>query len=976
MSTVTQRIPNLFRGISQQPDNRKQPGQLRDSVNAFPDYALGLLKRPGGKFLSNLYNATTSGKWFSILRDEQEKYVAQYDDNIFRIWQLTDGSPRVVDMGTNTGVPVACNIINLKATLNAYNLAKDDTAAKLTLLHAAQSTYAEVLAGQNETQQALFEIQYDYDKPGEIEQTVKTGILLRSSGAYIVKNNNVIIGSTSTLPADYALGTELTNEYPLIASQGYRVFQAILTVAATHTAGDLATAETNMNTAQTNYDIAVGSEATALANYQTEVDNCAITSQPGNAYLNGATADDIELLTLSDYTFVLNKAKTVAMTTATTGSPDNWAFVVLNIVTTGHYRIYLDDVERAHYNAGTGGDADQIVSDLANDINGQTFGTTTFTAVTVGPGIFISADAAFTIRVIGASGGNSMTAFQSTISSVSQLPVQCRNGFKVQVVNSADINADDMYVKFVADGGSTYGPGVWEETNGWDLQYELDPLTLPHQLIRQADGSFVYQPVAWEDRTIGDDTTNPLPSFVGSTINSIFFYRNRLGFLSNESVILSKAGDYFNFFNTTALTVTSDDPIDISASSIQPVNMRYVRPSSVGLVLFSDNEQYILTTDSDILSPTSSKLNELSSYECDPDLKAVGLGTSLAFVSKTPLFTRMYELTGISTDTPPAMFDQTQIVPELIPSSVDSMISSPGLSIVSIGTVGEPVVYQFRYAQQGNERLVSTWYKWDLTGNLLDQFFDASTYYSVVANGTDVTVQSYDLTQSSESGFLTLPSGERTDVCLDLWYVNPYRVYDPNSDDSDITRIRLPHDEAVGDTLAVVVLGGYIGASSSITSASVGAVLYPTVESDSDGYYVDVVGDYRGRNLITGYIYNMEVELPKFFVTETDNRSAQTDFTSDLIIHRVKVATGLSGSVKYQIEITGRPEWSQTVESTMPQVYSLNNVSLASDSVHTVPIYQRNENLSFKIIGDTPMPVSILNLTWEGNYNTGFYQRI
>jgi hypothetical protein len=102
MSTITQRIPNFLLGISQQPDNRKFPGQLNDCVNAFPDYALGLLKRPGGQFQSDLYGATADGKWFSILRDPQEKYVAQYDDNQFRIgWNLLDGSPRAVDMGVD-----------------------------------------------------------------------------------------------------------------------------------------------------------------------------------------------------------------------------------------------------------------------------------------------------------------------------------------------------------------------------------------------------------------------------------------------------------------------------------------------------------------------------------------------------------------------------------------------------------------------------------------------------------------------------------------------------------------------------------------------------------------------------------------------------------------------------------------------------------------------------------------------------------
>ena len=57
MSTITQNIPTFLYGISQQPDNKKSPGQLKNATNTFPDYALGMLKRPGGKFVEKLYNA-------------------------------------------------------------------------------------------------------------------------------------------------------------------------------------------------------------------------------------------------------------------------------------------------------------------------------------------------------------------------------------------------------------------------------------------------------------------------------------------------------------------------------------------------------------------------------------------------------------------------------------------------------------------------------------------------------------------------------------------------------------------------------------------------------------------------------------------------------------------------------------------------------------------------------------------------------
>ena len=184
-----------------------------------------------------------------------------------------------------------------------------------------------------------------------------------------------------------------------------------------------------------------------------------------------------------------------------------------------------------------------------------------------------------------------------------------------------------------------------------------------------------------------------------------------MGFLSGQNVILSKAGDIFNFWNTTALTATNDDPIDISAAGKRPVFMHYVEPTAVGLVMYSSTEQFLLTTDSDILSPTSAKVNILSGYEADPKVESVNLGTKQAFISKTPLHTRVFELNDVSADQPPLMDDITSTVPELIPSSSDSFASSPALSMLSLVTTDSNELYQYRFlAQRG--KLVSSWFKW------------------------------------------------------------------------------------------------------------------------------------------------------------------------------------------------------------------------------------------------------------------------
>ena len=51
MANITQTIPNLTQGISQQPDEYKIPGQVKDMVTALPDVTQGLLKSPAGKFV-------------------------------------------------------------------------------------------------------------------------------------------------------------------------------------------------------------------------------------------------------------------------------------------------------------------------------------------------------------------------------------------------------------------------------------------------------------------------------------------------------------------------------------------------------------------------------------------------------------------------------------------------------------------------------------------------------------------------------------------------------------------------------------------------------------------------------------------------------------------------------------------------------------------------------------------------------------
>ena len=963
MSTVSQSIPNLLSGISQQPDSRKRPGQLKDAVNAFPDFALGLLKRPGGKFVANLPNATSSGKWFPILRDTNEKYIVQYVNNRFHVWDLADGDVRAVDMGAaQGGTAGTCLITDQLTKANDYNTKVAATATALTALQAAEVTLSQAIAAQYATTESLFEFRYIYNT--DVVEQLHSGIAENADGVLTVKDNGTVVSVATTLPANYALSTERTSEHPLIASTGFRVYEAEKTTAATNTPV-LATAEAAYTTAKTAYDTAVADEATSKATLDAQYADCAIATIAPTAYLAGATSEDIELLTINDYTFVLNKKKTVQMTANTThatGLDANRAQVVINIASNStNYEVLLTQsgttTTFSNTSASSGASADSIASALASSITANA----AYTATQVGASVYITSSNPFTVETRGGSAESAIFALTDTVGNIARLPLQSKNGYVVKVVNAEDIDIDDMYVKFTTDGGGTFGTGQWEETTEPGITYEFDELTMPHQLVRQADGTFTFSVVNWNDRIVGDENTNPTPSFVGNEISHVFFYRNRMGFLSGQNVVLSKAGDLFNFWNTSAQTATNDDPVDISAAGKKPVFLNYVEPTAVGLVLYSTTEQFLLSTDSDILSPRSAKVNTLSGYEADADVESVSLGTSQAFVSKTPLYTRLFELNDISSEQPPLMADVTATVPELIPAAIDSMVASPALSIVSLGQIGTSTIYQYRFlAESRDKRLVNSWYKWELTGTLLTQFFDSSTWYAVVANGTDVYVQSFDMTQSSEEGFLTLPTGEKTDVCLDLFETNPHRTYDSAT---DTTRIFLPFDNVTGKTFSVVVLSNF------------GAVIAGTIAGSAGAQYVDIAGDYRGINMVIGFDYKMTVDLPKLYRYRVNNNQVTNDDVSSLIIHRLKVKTGLSGPVDYKISITGLNDWTNTVSVTQPNQYQLNNVNMQASSTHVVPIFQRNENLAIRIIGNTPFPVSLLGLDWEGKLNQRFYRR-
>ena len=150
MASITQTIPNYVGGISEQPDQLKFPGQVKDVVNAIPDVTRGLYKRPGSKRIgsSPLSSVQSGGSWFHYHRDEDEgSYIGQVAaDGQVRVWRCSDGTLMTTAYGTG-GQTAIQNYLATSEPENLQFLTINDT----TFVSSRDSSNANTLVGQTGT---------------------------------------------------------------------------------------------------------------------------------------------------------------------------------------------------------------------------------------------------------------------------------------------------------------------------------------------------------------------------------------------------------------------------------------------------------------------------------------------------------------------------------------------------------------------------------------------------------------------------------------------------------------------------------------------------------------------------------------------------------------------------------------------------------------------------------------------------------
>ena len=264
----------------------------------------------------------------------------------------------------------------------------------------------------------------------------------------------------------------------------------------------------------------------------------------------------------------------------------------------------------------------------------------------IGTTMYLSSASTFNIEVVEE---DLMRVMQDSTNDVTNLPNQCKHGYIVQVKNARMADEDDYYLRFDGQNGND-GAGAWSECAKPNIDKNFTNMPIVIQRTSVAE-TFEVKQFAYEDRRVGDDNTNPLPSFISrdgnnnfnGRINKVLFFRNRLAFLSGENVILSRPGTLGkpDFFVVSALTTSATDPIDISAASMFPSELFDGIEISAGLVVFSTNQQFILTSDDTVLNPDTAKLKSISTFNYNKNIPPISLGTTLAYIDNSGRFSRL-----------------------------------------------------------------------------------------------------------------------------------------------------------------------------------------------------------------------------------------------------------------------------------------------------------------------------------------------
>lgn len=689
----------------------------------------------------------------------------------------------------------------------------------------------------------------------------------------------------------------------------------------------------------------------------------------GKGYISSTDpAADFRAVTVADYTFILNRSRTVTDSgVLSTSRP----FEALVPVKTGlyskTYTISINGTQVASYTTpdGTaGGHVAMIATDyIATQLVTGFSAPTGITVARFGSIIYITGTSDFSITTSDGYGDAAMYAVKGQLQRFSDLPANASvQDFTVEIVGDKTSSFDNYWVRYDKTNGGT---GVWRESLKPGISTGFDKASMPWGLIRQTDGTFTFKPLDWDKRLVGDDQSAPHPSFVGRKIRDIFFYRNRLGFIADESVCFSEAGEFFNFYPTTVTDLLDSDRIDASVSHTKVSNLVAAVPFSKQLLLFSAQTQFSLES-GDLLTPRTVAIQPTTEFECDPDVHPEGVGKVVYFAVPKGAYSGIREYYVDNDSGTNDAADVTSHVPQYLPRNITKLAVASNEDIMCVISSDTPnTIYVYKFYWNNNEKLQSSWSKWTFGqyDHVLNIDFLESRLLIAINRPTGLFLESLDLSRVADTAAPTLdphyvPHLDRSVVIQPsmMTYVAPYTVIDP----ADIGY--------TPESSEYVVVG-----AAGIGSPEVGSI-YPAF-LDTDGK-VKVLGDIR-PNSLTSFIFGKKYLFRYRFSTIVPKRQSRnggeiSDNVARLQLRNMQVNYTDTGYFQAKVTPKGRDTYTYTYTG---KILGLDSSTIGEDGLtkfetgsFKFPVMSQNTTVDIELQSDSPLPCSFLSVDWEGFY--------
>lgn len=928
MASIQQTVPNLLGGVSQQPDDIKLPGQVRQAENIYLDPTFGCLKRPPTRWVSSLGSDIPDGcRWFPIFRDNAELYmVAMYrkpDDQalVVRVWGVS-GNEITVNMDTSFDVYVGASSLEALRYL---------TIADYTLL---ANTEAEPTTDSEE-----FE---------EVEDALVTVDTVSYNTTYIID----LAGPESDTVTKTRATKISVNPANWTRSQPDCEFQSSGTFTVSYDDEPIDTndeeAEGLVSVSRKDGEPVNGNGLTVRIVTQcrsvrdTDTDDEYYSRYNTDVILyNGGTdwqVGDIIRIQMANKDY----------------------FITIEEVSS--YEVYANHASVSYTSPATnesgGLNLVDVVTGLTDAVNGIADYNYAAESVNNVIRVYRTNNKPFIISTRGGQAGSALSAFRKTAPDVSKLPSQCFDDFRLKIANTEEATSDDYYVKFVSDQEGYPGPGIWEETVKQGDREFLNKTSMPFALIREANGTFSLKPLddsmalgGWAERSVGDSNTNPTPTFVGNqqTIRAMFLHRNRLGFVTEDSCVLSQPGDYFNFYSVSGITISDADPIDISASDTKPVSLKDAISTSQGVVLLGEQAQFSLGTQEAIFSSNTAEMKKVSGYDYLGKVLPQHTGVSVMYATSAGEFTKVMELAVQSIRNTPLTEEATRTIPRYIPTDLDWSACSPNNDLVLFGK-RDDAIYVFRFFNEGDTRKVAGWSKWIFAGSIEFAAFKGDDLYLIQSlNGE------YQLLK------MTLIDGPTTGIDLGFTQFRPRC-------DMQVKKSDLVKDGQVvspsGRVDAVYrVPDGYAYSGQIIVAfTDVRTGEYITIDIEDGKFKVE-----EERNFTMGLEYNGKVELPRFWVQPDPNKQ-RADHVSPPMVQNVYLDLFNSGAILCELKVRGYPDQQFPLEITDADDYAADAVVVMENITYDLQVYQRGDYTNITLNSTTPFPTAVTSYSWQGTY--------